>query len=62
MVETTERLLGLLDNEELRRIARMRLEGYQNGEIAEQIGRSLPTVERRLKVIREIWKAEGPNG
>ena len=58
MAETVDRLLGLLDDDELRRIALMKLEGYSNQEIAAKIGRSLPTIERRLKVIREVWKAE----
>jgi DNA-directed RNA polymerase specialized sigma24 family protein len=58
MVEAVDRLFGLLDDQELRRIALTKLEGYSNEEIAVEIGRSLPTVERRLKMIREIWKAE----
>jgi DNA-directed RNA polymerase specialized sigma24 family protein len=36
----------------------MKLEGYSNDEIARAISRSLPTVERRLRVIREIWGTE----
>ncbi len=58
MVEAVDQLFNLLDDQELRRNALMKLEGYSNAEIAAEIGRSLPTVERRLKMIREIWKAE----
>ena len=60
--EAVERLLGLLDDEELRRIALLKLEGFSNAEIATEIGRSLPTVERRFKLIREIWKGELADG
>ena len=54
MVETVEHLLGLLD-EENRGIALARLEGYSNEEIAAQVGRSVATVERRVKLIRTRW-------
>jgi RNA polymerase sigma factor (sigma-70 family) len=55
MVEAVDGLLALLDDDEMRRIAIMKLEGYTNEEIAGRIGRSLPTVERRLKMIRTLW-------
>jgi DNA-directed RNA polymerase specialized sigma24 family protein len=58
MVEAVDRLFNLLDDQELQRIATLKLDGHLNKEIAAEIGRSLPTVERRLKLIREIWKAE----
>jgi RNA polymerase sigma factor (sigma-70 family) len=56
--ESVEQLFSLLPDEELRQIAQRKLEGYTNEEIAARIGRSLPTVERRLKRIRNIWKSE----
>lgn len=58
MIEAVDQLFNLLDDQELRQIALMKLEGYSNEEIAVEIGRSLPTVERRLKMIRQIWKTE----
>ena len=58
MTEAVDRLFNLLDDKEQRRIALRKLEGYSNEEIAAEIGRSLPTVERRLKMIREIWKED----
>jgi RNA polymerase sigma factor (sigma-70 family) len=58
MIEAVDQLFNRLDDEELRRIALRKLEGYSNEEIAREIGRSLPTVERRLKMIRETWKRE----
>jgi RNA polymerase sigma factor (sigma-70 family) len=54
--ESVERLLALLDDDELRRIALLRLDGYANAEIAGLIGKSLPTVERRLRLIRSRWE------
>jgi RNA polymerase sigma factor (sigma-70 family) len=54
-----ERLAALLDSlgdESLRQIALARLEGFSNAEVAGQIGRSEATVERRLRLIREIWQ------
>jgi RNA polymerase sigma factor (sigma-70 family) len=53
--DSLARLLQTLDDEELRRIALARLEGYSNAEIAGQIGRAEVTVERRLRLIRETW-------
>jgi len=51
-------LLDLLADDELRQIALLKLEGWTNEEIASRINRSLPTVERRLRLIRDKWKDE----
>ena len=56
-IEAVEGLLGQLDDE-LRSIALWKLEGYTNEEIATRIGRVVPTVERRLRMIRSLWSAE----
>jgi len=56
--ESMDRLLGLLDDGELRAIALLKLQGFTNEEIAAEIGRALPTVERRLRLIRDIWQEE----
>lgn len=53
------RLMGALEDDELRQIALARLEGYSNAEIAGQIGRSEVTVERRLRRVRATWEALG---
>lgn len=58
MAESLDRLLGLLGDDELRRIAIGKLEGYSNEEIAAAIQRSVPTVERRLRLIRDTWQEE----
>lgn len=57
MAEELERLLRTLDDPLLRRIALAKLDGYTNEEIAVQIGRSVPTVERKLARIRDRWNA-----
>src|SRR4030095_718133 len=53
------RLLERLDSPELRTVALRKVEGYSNEEIAEQLGCGLRTVERRLRLIRNIWEQEG---
>lgn len=57
VAEQCERLLMQLGDGELRQIAIWKMEGYTNDEIAGKLGRSVPTVERRLAHIREIWEA-----
>ena len=60
LADQFEELLRGLADEELRRIAVMKMEGYANQEIADDIGKALPTVERRLRRIRNLWKKELP--
>ena len=56
MQESLEQLLDLLPDDEYRAIANMRMEGHSNQEIAEELGCTERTVERRLQRIREIWE------
>jgi RNA polymerase sigma factor (sigma-70 family) len=49
-------LLDALGDDSLRQIALARLEGSTNAEIASQIGRAEVTVERRLRLIRDLWQ------
>ncbi|MFP6753890.1 MAG: sigma-70 family RNA polymerase sigma factor [Pirellulaceae bacterium] len=56
MQESLEQLLGLLPDDQYRVIANMRMEGHSNQEIAESLGCTERTVERRLQRIREIWE------
>jgi len=56
VAETCARLLGLLDDGQLRQVAIWKMEGYSNEEIAGKLNRSVPTVERRLAGIRTIWE------
>ena len=58
MAEECERLLERLDDADLEALALAKLEGYTNDEIAEQLGCSVRTVERRLNLIRKKWRNE----
>lgn len=57
VAEECERLLGLLDEPELRDLAVRKMEGYTNAELAERIGCAESTVERKLGRIRRKWNA-----
>jgi DNA-directed RNA polymerase specialized sigma24 family protein len=56
--EEFHRLIDLLGDEELRQVARARLEGYTNEEIADRMRLSLATVERKLMRVRKRWQEE----
>jgi DNA-directed RNA polymerase specialized sigma24 family protein len=58
VTEECRRLLGLLGGGSLRSIALWKMEGYCNEEIAAKLGCALRTVERRLAVIRSLWREE----
>lgn len=49
-------LFAQLADGELQAIARRKMEGYTNEELAEQFGCSVPTIERRLRLIRKTWE------
>ena len=51
-------LLEKLDDDVLRRLAIGKLEGYQNKELAEQLGTGRRTIERKLQLIRQKWEHE----
>ena len=52
------RLLDRLGDENLRRIALLKMEGYTDDEVAERMGCVSRTVRRRLQLIRNLWKPE----
>lgn len=56
VAEAYQHLLQKLGDDELRRIAVYKLENWTNPEIAEALGCAISTVERRLRLIRAIWK------
>jgi RNA polymerase sigma factor (sigma-70 family) len=56
VAEECEKLLTELADADLRTIAVRKLEGYTNKEIAAELGCSLVTVERRLRLIRLEWE------
>ena len=67
LAEVNERLTALLDRLDrtgdpaLRRVAVWRLEGESADEIADRLGCSRRTVERKVGVIERVWdRADGP--
>lgn len=58
LVEERELRLAVLDDGRLRRIAKDKLAGYTNQEIAEREGVGLRSIERALRLIRRTWKRE----
>lgn len=58
--DTCETMLDALEDDMLRTIAVLRLEGYSVEEIAQRVGCAKRSVERRLALIRRIWSDE-PN-
>jgi DNA-directed RNA polymerase specialized sigma24 family protein len=59
VAEEWRRLLDRLGDDTLRTIAVMRMDGHTVEEIADHLGVSVRTVERKLVVIRDCWGAEG---
>jgi RNA polymerase sigma factor (sigma-70 family) len=60
VAEQFEALLAKLPDDELRQIARLRLEEYTTEEIAARLGVAERTVRRKLVLVRTYWEAEGP--
>ena len=58
VAEQCRRLLDCLDSESLRQVAMMKLEGYNNVEIAEKLDCARETVQRKLLRIRQLWTRE----
>jgi DNA-directed RNA polymerase specialized sigma24 family protein len=57
VTEELHRLLELL-RDDLRQIAVLKLEGHTNEQVATMVDRSVPTVERQLRLIRDTWRGE----
>jgi DNA-directed RNA polymerase specialized sigma24 family protein len=55
MAEECSRLLGQLDDD-LRVVAVAKMEDYTNQEIAQKLDCSLATIDRRLRLIRSLWR------
>jgi DNA-directed RNA polymerase specialized sigma24 family protein len=60
VAEECSRLLALLEDPELQTVARHRMEGCTSKEIATALDCTERTVERRLRLIRDIWEREMP--
>jgi DNA-directed RNA polymerase specialized sigma24 family protein len=62
IAEECRRLLEILGDAELRRVALRKMEGYSVEEIGAELGCVPRTVKRRLQMIRRIWEEEGKSG
>lgn len=60
MADECRFLLECLDDALLRTIAVMRLNGHDVDAIAGELNRPLRTIERKLQLIRKIWKSHQP--
>lgn len=60
-LDEVRRLLDLLSDASLERVAALKLEGYTNVEISERLDCSSKTIERKLSRIRKIWLVAGVN-
>jgi DNA-directed RNA polymerase specialized sigma24 family protein len=56
VAEECRLLLDRLGDDELRAVALAKMEGYTNEEIAAQRGCVVRTIERRLRMIRDLWQ------
>jgi RNA polymerase sigma factor (sigma-70 family) len=54
-VETCESFYQRLDDPALQQVVALRLESYTDDEIAERVGCSRRTVQRRLELVRRHW-------
>ncbi len=60
VAEECRHLLDGLDDDVLRKVAVLRMEGYTTDAVAEQLGCARRTVARQLALIRRILTAESP--
>jgi DNA-directed RNA polymerase specialized sigma24 family protein len=58
-VETCQRLIEDLADSPLRQVVELRMQGYTDSEIADQLKCSRRTVQRRLEIIRRRWDPAG---
>lgn len=62
LLEEYERALNALQDNQLRKVAELKLAGATNDEICAQLGIAPATVTRKLKVIHTLWEALGRAG
>jgi len=60
VAEDCRRLLARLGDQELEKVALLRMEGYTVEEVAERLGCAPRSVKRKLALIRTIWEKEMP--
>jgi len=61
MAEECRRLYACLGDDTLRAVARWKMEGHTNAEIAAKLGCVPQTVERKLRAIRRLWAKQVPD-
>ena len=59
MADEYRALMARLDDDMVRQVALMRMEGYTGDEIAERLGCNRRTVTRKLELIRQKWLGSG---
>ena len=55
MAEEYNHLLTLLRDDQLRKVASLRIEGYSVAELSQQVGIGVRSIERKLRLIRTTW-------
>jgi DNA-directed RNA polymerase specialized sigma24 family protein len=58
VADEVRRLLGLLGDADLERLALLKMEGHTNAEMAKLVGCVRRTIDRKLKIIRKTWRQE----
>lgn len=58
VAETCKDLLAVLPNEKLRETALLRMEGYTNKEISDQLKCSVARTKQRVAQIKDLWRDE----
>lgn len=56
VAEEFQQIIEHLSDIELQKIALWKMDGLSNPEIAQKLGKAPRTVERKLNLIRQIWK------
>jgi len=60
VAEQLRLLLARLPDNLLRQITQLRLEGHTFPEIAQRLGRSLRSIERKWRLVRQFWLEQDP--
>lgn len=57
MREECQRMLAKLESPDLEMVALLKVEGYTDEQVADRLGCSRRTVQRRLNIIRRLWSS-----
>lgn len=58
VAEELDQLLALLKDPTLQSVAVWKMEGYTSEEISQKLNCAVRTVERKLRVIRQVWEVD----